>query len=148
MAVLDRSGRVHTDPMNTLLRSLALLAVGGVLVASSDPVVAALDMPSPIAGGVMLAGIALGFSLTVWGLLTLTRSSRWERPGKLALGAVGLFVVGIVGHNVFVALTGIEEAVFFLLGVWIAPALLIAAVVRMVRSTHHSQTTGMDPSPR
>jgi len=131
--------------MNTLLRSLALLAVGGVLVVVSDPVVASLDLPSPV----MLAGILPGYALTVWGLVVGTRSLPWARPGRLALGAIGLFVVGVLGHNIVSGLFDIEEAVFFLLGVWIAPALLIAALVRMARRPHdHAQPAGMGLSPR
>ena len=149
MAVPDRSERVHAVLVNRLLKSLVLLALGGVLILNTDPVVGSRDLPSAITGVAIMTGLVLGYVLTVWGLLILTRSTRWERPGRLALVAVGLLVLGIIGHNVVSAVIGVEEAVFFLLGVWIAPGLLIAALVRVVRRPpHHSQPTGMGFSAR
>jgi len=135
--------------VNKLLRVLGLLVLGGVFILSSDLVAASLGWPPPITGLVMTAGVVLGYFLTVRAILMLTRASRWEWPVWLAAAAFGLLVVGALGHNIVSGLLGAEEAVFFLMGVWIAPALFVAAVVRMVQPPGgRSEPEGMGLSPQ
>lgn len=51
---------------------------------------------------------------------------------KMMGGAVAAFVVGVVLHNVVSALLGVEEPVFFLIAVVVAPAAFIVAAVGTV----------------
>lgn len=50
------------------------------------------------------------------------------RCALLAAFAVALFVVSVVLHNLVSGLLGVEEPVFFLLAVVVAPLLFVAGV--------------------
>lgn len=85
----------------------------------------------------VVAAFYIGFTA---GAIAMVRGALYfiEHLGRqAALKLVGATIAGIVLaivlHNVFYAITGIEEAFFFLLALLVGPVALVAAVVRIFR---------------
>ncbi|MDA8219608.1 MAG: hypothetical protein M0Z94_18570 [Dehalococcoidales bacterium] len=79
-----------------------------------------------VVGGLLIAGTAAyALSYLYFDRVKLTSSERGLRMLKAFLavagGSICLFVVGVVLHNAISALLNVEEAVFFLLAVIVAP---------------------------
>jgi len=65
--------------------------------------------------------------------LAVTRQSRWGGPFRLLPLSVAIFAGGVVLHNVISGLLGIEEAIFFLVALWVAPGVFVAGLIRLAR---------------
>ena len=76
---------------------------------------------------IFVAFVPLGFSMY---LVTRRRSRTFFKT--LALSAIPLFLIAVVLHNLIFGLTGVEEMMFFLLGVAVAPVMLWLGVIGLV----------------
>jgi hypothetical protein len=111
----------------------ALVLVAGILVAvtivfgeTDDPRGLSL---AALVTGYWLAALAVGIVL-VRGILYAFRRLNRRSALFVALGALLAIPVAIVLHNVIYAITGEEEAVFFVIALFVGPVVLIAALVR------------------
>lgn len=79
------------------------------------------------------AGFAGGAFALVRGALFLMQHMRRQAALRFFAATVGGIVLAIVLHNVVYAITGVEEAFFFLLALLVGPVALVAAVIRLFR---------------
>lgn len=84
-------------------------------------------------GLVAWLAIAPGLALALKAILVILRDLNSRQALLLAGLSVAAFVLAAVLHNVVSALFGIEEAVFFTFATFVAPAVLIAALIRAAR---------------
>lgn len=118
---------LRQTPWALLLFAPALIVLGGVLYAAGAPEL--------VVGVLQVAGWLLGALAILWlGLRWLRRVPR--RYCLAAAGAsVGLFVASVLLHNIFFAIFGFEEGVFFTLAM-AAPLLLAVSIVAAVLPRH------------
>lgn len=115
------------------------LELGAVLLVLAVPALLAFGVPQALEAPDWLTGIVGGAgAVTAYGFagagFYLILDSHRRLARFAALAALPLAIVGVVVHNVFYGVTGLEEGAFFLVAVLYAPMLLAAAVTRLLRS--------------
>ena len=114
----------------------AAMILAGPAIVMLGVVLSELDAPDPLVSGVQVAGGTGGMAVAVGGVAILLRALAAPYCGRIALAAIPLFVVSVLLHNVISGLTGIEEPVFFLLAVIVAPALLLGGTLAAIIPRH------------
>ena len=112
-----------------LVRRYGPFAIGGVVLIVVGEFLRLADAPSPAVVAVEGAGwVVVGATLIVLAVSLLRGFSR-ERCLAVAAGALGLFVISVLLHNVIYGLFEVEEAFFFILATIVSPLLFIAALI-------------------
>lgn len=107
-------------------------------------VVALFGLAMAIAGGTgeSIGGLAAvifwilivpGAYLIVKGLLVLTEGMSSIGTVVLAVLAIVIAVIAVILHNIVSAVVGFEEGFFFMIALFGAPLLLVAAIIRAFR---------------
>ncbi|HEX6031915.1 MAG TPA: hypothetical protein VFY90_10830 [Tepidiformaceae bacterium] len=111
-----------------ILLTIAIMVVIAVLVEDAEE-----SLAFPIAAWV---GFVLGGAVILKALLVVIE----ELGSRQALALAGLTLVGgvlaVVLHNLIYGLFGVEEGVFFILAIFVAPPVLVAALIRAVHPGH------------
>lgn len=112
------------------------LELGAVLLVLAVPALLAFALPQSlgaptwVTAAVGALGIAAAYAFAIAGAYLLLDSH--HRLVRIAAwAAVPLGLAGVLVHNLFYGITGVEEGVFFLLAVLYAPAILLAALARL-----------------
>lgn len=123
-------------PRRRLPRSLLWIAGGAaiVVVFLAVSILAPEDSddraPTWLLALVFWVASAVGAFFVVKGLLMVMRKFDRRRSLMLAAGMFLAMVAAIILHNVISALFDVEEGVLFIFALFVAPALIVAALVR------------------
>ncbi len=102
---------------------------GGLVAAALLLVVLSFVLGTGVAAAISFLGAP--FILAAGVIVAVGKAGR-RAYARLAAAAVPLFIVSVVAHNVFYGVTNIEEPVFLITGIIVAPALLLAGAVGFV----------------
>ncbi len=106
----------------------AAMAAAGPLVMLAGGLVFA-TLSDRAGNGIATVGFAAGFPLCVAAVAFVLWTETAGTCLRVAAMALPLFVVFVVLHNLVYGLIGVEEGVFFLLALLVAPAMLVGGVV-------------------
>lgn len=82
------------------------------------------------------AGALAGFALVLRGALILSREVTRRQAAFVAGLAVLLLILAVLLHNAIYALFDFEEGVFFIIALFVAPVVLVAALLRVIWPGH------------